>query len=234
MAISNTVRLSYAGCVKGAFACLSILPGTIVFGAVFGTVSAQKGLTLFEAMLMNSLVFAGASQFVAMEVYSSPMTWGTVLAMAGVAAAVNMRMLLIGASLRPWLGGVSAWHTYPSLYFLTDVNWLLSLREYGEGERDWGIYLGSGLLLWCVWSLSILPGYFVGSLVQDPRAWGLDVVLPAFFISLLVPLWKGKRQTWSWCIAGAAAVVTWHYTGGYWGIMTGAVSGALAGAFLDD
>ncbi|WP_417666500.1 AzlC family ABC transporter permease [Roseibium sp.] len=234
MSERKPVTLTYAGCIQGARYCIPVLPGTIAFGAVFGTVTAQKGLTLLETLLINSFVFAGASQFVAMEVYSAPMTWGVVLAMTGVVAAVNLRMLLIGASLRPWLGTVSASRTYPALFFLTDINWLIALREYDKGERDWGIYLGSGLFIWCVWSLAVLPGYFFGSLVSDPKIWGLDVVMPAFFIALLVPLWKGRRQTISWTIAGGIAVLTWYEFGGYWGILTGAVSGALAGAFLDD
>jgi predicted branched-subunit amino acid permease len=169
-----------------------------------------------------------------MEVYSEPLTWGSLIAMVGVTAAVNMRMLLIGASLRPWLGQVPGYKTYPSLFFLTDLNWLISLSEYDKGTRDWGIYLGSGLITWAVWSLSVIPGYFAGSLISDPKVYGLDVILPAFFAALLVPLWKGKRQTVSWLVAGTVATATWLLVGGYWSIFTGAIAGALAGAYLDD
>lgn len=228
------VTFSLAGCIKGAVLCIPIVPGVFALGAVFGTVAAQKGLTLLETMLINSLVFAGASQFVAMEVYKAPLTWGTLIAMVGVTAAVNMRMLLIGASLRPWLGALPGYKTYPALSLLTDINWLLSLKEYDKGTRDWGVYLGSGLALWAIWSVSVIPGYFAGSLIADPRAFGLDVVLPAFFAALLVPLWKGKRQTVSWLIAGGVATATWLVLGGYWSIFTGAIAGAMAGAFLDD
>ena len=231
---AQPATLSLAGCLRGIRLSLPILPAAMVFGAVFGTVCAQKGLTLFETFLINSLVFAGASQFVAMEIYQSQMTYGIMLAMISVTAAVNMRMLLLGASLRPWLGSVPAWQTYPSLYFLTDINWLLSLREHGKGERDWGIYLGSGLFLWVMWALSVIPGYMAGSAIADPAVWGLDVVLPAFFVAMLVPLWKGKRQTVSWLTAAVISIGTWYVTGGYWGILTGAISGAIAGAMYDD
>ncbi|KZM51645.1 AzlC family ABC transporter permease [Labrenzia sp. OB1] len=228
------VTLSLKGCVRGAMMCVPVFPGIIALGAVFGTVAAQKGLTFLETLLINSLVFAGASQFVAMEVYGDPLTWGSLVAMVGVTGAVNMRMLLIGASLRPWLGRVPAYQSYPALYLLTDLNWLLALSEYGKGERDWGIYLGSGLIVWSVWSLAVIPGYFAGSLIADPKAFGLDVILPAFFAALLIPLWKGKRQTVSWLAAGAVAALTWYLVGGYWSIFTGAIAGAFAGAYLDD
>ncbi|TYC67793.1 branched-chain amino acid ABC transporter permease [Stappia sp. BW2] len=232
--LNKNVTLSLQGCVRGATICIPVMPGIIAVGMVFGTVAAQKGLTFLETILINSLVFAGASQFVAMEVYGDPLTLGLVVAMIGVTAAVNMRMVLIGASLRPWLGQVPAWQTYPSLFVLTDLNWLLALSEYNKGTRDWGIYLGSGLLTWALWSLSVIPGYFAGSLVSDPKVFGLDVVLPAFFAALLVPLWKGKRQTVSWLVAGGVAALTWYLVGGYWSIFTGAIAGAFAGAYLDD
>jgi len=232
--LEKNVTLSLKGCSQGAWMCLPVFPGIIALGAVFGTVAAQKGLTFLETLMINSLVFAGASQFVAMEVYGDPLTWGTLIAMVGVTGAVNMRMLLIGASLRPWLGQVPAYKTYPSLFLLTDINWLLALSEYNKGARDWGIYLGSGLVVWCVWSLAVIPGYFAGSLISDPKAFGLDVVLPAFFAAMLVPLWKGKRQTVSWLVAGAVATLTWAVVGGYWSIFTGAIAGAVAGAYLDD
>jgi len=232
--LKKNVTISLQGCVRGATLCFPATTGIIALGMVFGTVAAQKGLSFLETIMINSLVFAGASQFVAMEVYGSPLTWGLVIAMVGVTAAVNMRMLLIGASLRPWLGQVPAWQTYPSLFFLTDLNWLLAISEYEKGTRDWGVYLGGGLLCWSIWSLSVVPGYFAGGLISDPKAFGLDVVLPAFFAALLVPLWKGKRQTCSWLVAGGVAGLTWYLVGGYWSIFTGAIAGAFAGAFLDD
>ncbi|MEP1931874.1 MAG: AzlC family ABC transporter permease [Roseibium sp.] len=234
MMLERNVTLSLKGCIQGAYLCVPVLPGIIAFGAVFGTVAAQKGLTFLETLLMNSIVFAGASQFVAMELYDAPLTWGTVIAMVGVTAAVNMRMLLIGASLRPWLGQIPASQTYPALFFLTDLNWVLSLSEYDKGARDWGIYLGSGLMTWTIWSLAVIPGYFAGSLIADPKVFGLDMILPAFFAVLLIPLWKGKRQTVSWLIAGAVATVTWMLLGGYWSILTGAIAGAIAGAYYDE
>ncbi|MDN3718265.1 AzlC family ABC transporter permease [Roseibium salinum] len=185
--------------------------------------------------MINSLVFAGASQFVAMEVYSDPLTWGALVAMVGVTGAVNMRMLLIGASLRPWLGRVPAHKTYPALFFLTDLNWLLALSEYNKGTRDWGGSISAaasspGPSGRCRWCPAILPA--ASFPIRRPSAWMSSCRL--FFAALLVPLWKGKRQTVSWLIAGGVATVTWMLVGGYWSIFTGAIAGAVAGAYLDD
>src|SRR5712664_272682 len=65
-----------------------------VFGIAFGSAAAQKGLTLFEATLMSALVFGGAAQFVAVEIWTNPMTGVGIAAIALVTASVNMRFLL--------------------------------------------------------------------------------------------------------------------------------------------
>ncbi len=48
---------------------MPVMPGMIMFGAAFGALAAQKGLSLLEATLMSGLVYAGASQFVALEMW---------------------------------------------------------------------------------------------------------------------------------------------------------------------
>src|SRR5690606_41659120 len=76
----------------------------VAFGAAFGLASTQAGLSPLESILMSTAVFAGASQFAALD------RWGTevsVLPMMVVVFAVNARQLLIVASLYPMLKDVS-------------------------------------------------------------------------------------------------------------------------------
>ncbi len=234
LSMSQTPVLTRDGTYLGARLTLPFLPGILVFGAVFGTAAAQKGLSLLEALVMTGFVFAGASQFVAVELYSEPFVFATLLAMTGVTAAVNLRMILIGASLRPWFGALPAWRVYPSFLLLTDINWLIALKYRADGGNDWGVYLGSGLTLWIGWVLSCVPGYLLGALVSHPERWGLDLVMPAFFVTLLTPLWKGHGQTVAWLVAAVVACSVWLLTPGYWFVLAGAVAGAMAGAFLGD
>lgn len=226
--------LTLAGMAHGARMSLPLLPGVVTYAAALGAFAAQKGLTLGEITLMNMIVYAGASQFVALEVWRDPLTLPLIVAMVGVAAAVNLRMILIGASLRPWFASIPALQIYPALGIITDPGWIMALRYHGEGGRDWGVYLGSALLLYVVWLVACIPGYVLGALVANPEAWALDLVMPAFFTALLVPLWKGRRQTLPWLCAAVVSVVTWQLVGGYWFIIAGALVGAAVGAFSDE
>ncbi len=72
---------SLPGLADGAWRSAPLVPGTIVFSMAFGTIAAQKGLTLTDTVLMNALVFSGVAQFVAIEVWNNPLTLGTVLSL---------------------------------------------------------------------------------------------------------------------------------------------------------
>src|ERR1051326_7414758 len=72
-----------------------------VYGIGFGAVAAQHGVTLVDATLMSTLVFAGASQFVAAEMWAHVGTLAGIATLGVVTAIVNMRFLLMGATLRP-------------------------------------------------------------------------------------------------------------------------------------
>jgi len=56
---------SLPGLTEGAWRTGPLLPGTVIFAMAFGTLAAQKGLSLTDTVLMNALVFAGAAQLVA-------------------------------------------------------------------------------------------------------------------------------------------------------------------------
>lgn len=225
---------SRAGLEQGVRLAVPAMPVMAVFGIAFGMVAAQKGLTLFEATLMSALMFAGASQFVAAEIWTEPMTIATIATLCLVTAAVNMRFILMTASLRPWLGELPAWQTYPALSLLTEPGWLIAMRYRSEGGADSSILLGSGIALWLVWIAATGPGYVLGALVTDPKRFGLDLVMPIFFTVMLVPLWRGPRGAIPWVVAGASALLMAKLVPGWWYIIAGAVAGSVAAGVLDE
>lgn len=225
---------SFACFGEGARLAMPATPVMAMFGMAFGAFAAQKGLTLLEAALMSALMFAGASQFVAADIWPSPMTFHGIVTLALVTAMVNVRFVLITASLQPWLGGLPPWRTYPALSLVTEPGWLVAMRYRSEGGTDPLMLLSSGVTLWLVWIGGTVPGHLLGSLVANPKTFGLDLVLPIFFIVLLLPLWRGGRPAIPWAIAGAAALLAAEFIPGWWYIVIGAISGSLAAGALND
>jgi predicted branched-subunit amino acid permease len=150
-----------------------------------------------------------------------------------VTAVVNVRMILLGATLQPWLREEPKLRSALNLFLLTEAGWIISTRYHSEGGRDVGILLGSAAILYIVWLGATLAGYFAGAFVPDPRRFGLDLVMPVFFSIMLVPLWKGARPALPWLIAGLVSLVVHALVPGYLFIAAGALAGVVAGMLIE-
>ena len=231
---SDTPRWTLDAFRHGAWAMLPLMPGVLAFGFAFGTVAARKGFTLLDTFVMSATVFSGMAQFVVVGAWPDALTLSAVAGAGIVTATVCSRFVLVGASLRPWFGGSPAHKVYPALYFLTETNWLLSMRYYNEGGRDPAYFVGSGAMVWSSWVVGTMPGYLLGAAIGDPRRVGLDLVMPVFFAAMLVPLWRGARRAGAWLVAGVVALAVDHWVGGWWSALAGALAGSVSGGLLDD
>jgi predicted branched-subunit amino acid permease len=222
------------GLIRGARDALPIVPPTLVFAMALGTVAAQKGVTVFEIALMSAAVFGGAAQLASMEAWNPPLTLSAIITLAMITGVVNMRLLLMTASFRPWLGHLPAWQSYPTLLLTTDASWLIAERYRAEGGNDASVLLGSGILLWIVWVPAVAAGHVIGALISEPQRFALDQVMAIFFVAMLVPLWRGMRKAIPWAVAGAVALAVQALVPGYWYMIAGALAGSIAGGFIDD
>ncbi|MCB5175521.1 MULTISPECIES: AzlC family ABC transporter permease [Microvirga] len=224
---------SLAGLRHGARSAVPAFPGFIMFALAFGTAAAQKGLSFGEAMGLTGLVYAGASQMVALEIWQQVWSPATILTIVTVTAIVNSRMILLGATLQPWLRYEPKPRAALNLFLLTEAGWLISTRYYNEGGRDVGFLLGCAAILYVVWLLATLAGYFAGALVPEPRRFGLDLVMPIFFGIMLVPLWKGAKPALPWLVAGLVSLAVHALVPGYLFIAAGALAGVIAGMLIE-
>jgi predicted branched-subunit amino acid permease len=226
-------HFSLAGLRHGARAALPAFPGFIMFAIAFGTAAAQKGLSLGETMGLSAFVYAGASQMVGLEIWQQVWSPATILTIVTVTAVVNARMILLGATLQPWLKDEPLARTALNLFLLTEAGWLIGTRYHNEGGRDVGVLLGCALILWLVWLIATLTGFFAGALVPEPRRFGLDLVMPVFFGVMLVPLWKGAGSALPWLVAGVVSLIVHALVPGYAFIIAGALAGVAAGMLIE-
>src|SRR5690349_19518700 len=73
---------------QGLLDVLPILVAGMPVGLLWGTLAASKGLVPFEVWLMSATVYAGAAQFVAIEVWHDPVPW---VLLTVTALIVNIR-----------------------------------------------------------------------------------------------------------------------------------------------
>ncbi|HEV8192940.1 MAG TPA: AzlC family ABC transporter permease [Ktedonobacterales bacterium] len=226
--MEDKVTFTWQGLLDGARMILPLAFGAFTYGVVFGVLARQAGLSPVEALLMSSLVFAGASQFVALGLWTLPLP---VVALIVTTLIVNLRHVLMGAALRPWFGRLSAPHAYGSMFFMTDENWAMTTRQFASGSRDAALLLGSGLTLFVAWVSATLVGEVAGAVVPDPTAIGLDFVFTAVFLSLLIGLWRGRSDLLPWLAAAVVALAAAYWLPGKWYILLGGLVGGLVGAW---
>lgn len=222
------VPFTWAGLRAGAASVAAVAAGVFAYGLAFGVLAHQSGLTLAAALLMSAVVYAGSAQIVALQVWSAPVP---LLAVCAANLAMNARYILMGAALRPWLGGVTRLRAYGSLFVLGDGNWALAMRERAAGRLDAAYLLGGGLMMYVSWVTSTGLGHSLGLLIGAPRRLGLDFMLTAFCTTTVVALWRGRRDVWPMAVAAVAAVVTQQLVAGHWYILAGGLAGSAAGAW---
>lgn len=225
--LENEIVFTRRGVLAGARACLPIALGAGVYGVVFGILARQTGMSLAEALLMSAIVFAGASQLVALGLWVTPLPVGALILTTLI---VNLRHVLMGASLQPWLARLPRKRVYASLFFMTDESWALTLGSLTAGGGDGAFLLGSGLTLYLFWGAATTIGELASGLVSDPAQWGLDFAFTAVFLALLVGLWRGKSDLLPWIVAAVVAVAAAYWLPGKWYILLGGLAGSLIGA----
>ncbi|GGJ03400.1 AzlC family ABC transporter permease [Neoroseomonas lacus] len=226
------ISFTRAGVLRGARQAIPLVIGTFPFGLVVGVISAAKGLSLLETLLMSGLVFAGSSQLLALELWTDP---APVAAATLAALVVNMRLAPMGAALAPWLNRLRGWRLWGTLATLVDHSYALSVADMRRGGRDAGFLLGVSLALWFFWMIAVGLGHVLGAVVRLPPGHPLYFAAVATFCAILVPVWQGvRRDLLPWLLAAAMALVAWSAgLGAPWPLLAGALSGAVLGAWLE-
>ena len=226
-------HITPAGVRAGMIDTLPFTLGLFVFAMALGAVASQKGLTFAQAVAQSALVYAGASQMLTLQIWTDHWTWGALAAAVGVTAAINSRLLLMGATLRPWIGGLDARLVYASLFFLTDASFAIGARHHANGGRDYGVPLGAHVPLYLGWVATTALGFLGGALIVRPERYGIDLVLPLLFTTMFVPMAR-RAPRWSpFAIAALVAVVVAQMAPG-WFIVAGGLAGALSAALMDE
>lgn len=200
------------------------------FGALFGAVAIDNGMTIFEATFMSFIVYAGASQLVGIELFGENVpAWIIVLSIF----AVNFRHILYSAALmrviEPWSFGQKA----IGLFLLVDPQFAVSIQKSQAGEPvrfNW--YMGFAAPIYILWVIATLIGAGLGNLISDPRAIGLDVLLPIYFMGMVI----GFRQSSGFypiMLASAiGSTLAYTYVGSPWHVSLGAAAGILVAVIM--
>lgn len=218
--------LSIDGVRRGLRATVPMGVSVATYGVVFGMLARQTGLTFPENVLMNVLVYAGAAQTVVLD------SWAYPLPITGIVLTtflINLRLLLLGAAMRPWLRDLPANRVYPMLHTMADEGWAIAMNARARGERDIGFFLGCNLAVVIAWLPAVIAGHLLGGELGDPATLGLDFAFTIVFAAMLVGGYRGRFDLVPWAAATLAALIGWRFLPGTWYVIMGGLAGFGAG-----
>jgi 4-azaleucine resistance transporter AzlC len=211
---------------------LPLAAGVSVYGLAFGLLAAQSGLTTLQVGIMGGILFAGGSQIVAVERLVAG-AGATAALVAGI--ALNLRLILVAASIRDVYAGRPIWQLLFGAHMTTDENWALLLSERAKG-RDLGFWylVGGGMCLLVVWVVATVTGILFAIQIPEPKALGMDFAFTAAFIAIARSLWRGRRDLVPWVASGLVVAIS--LASGRidpsWALVLGGVAGAAVAGIM--
>lgn len=217
--------LTARGVWRGIKRLLPISVFVIPFGSAFGVAAVDAGMTPIQAFAMSALAFSGAAQFASLDFLVQPVAfWSLGL----VVMALNARHVIMGAAISPWVNPLSPAKRVLALAWLSDPNFADSQPTFKAGERDVGVLLGGGLVLWGAWILGTVIGVAGGTLLGQLESYGTDVLMACFFAAVVAgQLGKDRRLALSVVVASFLAIVTLNWLPVGWNVILGAIAGGL-------
>lgn len=204
--------------------------GVVPFGIAYALAAQAGGLDWLQTLAMSLLVFAGASQFTAAGLFANGVSGLSIILTTLI---VNLRHVLLTASLAPALRHLS-WLQRAGLAFgVTDESYAVSVQRVVERKAGGALLLGANVSLYVSWQLSTIAGLLLGGILPDPTALGLELVFPLSFLVLLVPYLKSRAAWVAAIVAGIVGLIARLVLPGSWYILIAAITGSIAGAWLE-
>lgn len=215
--------------LQGARQIVPVMLSTVPFAMLFGAVAAGNGLSVGEATLMSLTMYAGASQLVGIELFGHHVpAWLIILSVF----AVNFRHILYSAAIGPFVSRFTLPQQAAAFFLLTDPQFALTLTRNETGKPiTFAWYLGLGLPLYVSWNALTAVGALFGQMIGDPNTWGINVLLPIYFMGLLLGFRKRSNFLLITVASALSSVLAHAHIGSPWHVSIGAVVGiALAAA----
>lgn len=184
--VSETGLSFKEGLKSGVPIAIGYIPIAIAFGLVASTYGVPDMITI----LMSLMVFAGASQFVGVNLLHAGAQYGEILLTTFI---LNFRHFLMTAAIsqRMETGISKKWMALLSFGITDETFSVASMRNEDRLSR-WYL-LGLNLIAFSAWNVGTWIGMIVGTGLPDSLQSSMGIALYAMFIGLLIPSMKKYR-----------------------------------------
>ena len=182
---------------------LPVFAGYIGLGFGFGVILRTRGYPVWLAPLMACTMYAGSMQYVAVDLLFGGVS---LLTAAVTTLMVNARHLFYGVSMIDKYKG-AGWRKPYLMFALTDETYSLLCSDTTTDPSRYNYYFFVSLFDQCYWIMGGTLGAAVGGVLPFPTK-GIDFVLTALFVTIVVDQWRANRDHLPVLIGAAAAALS--------------------------
>ncbi len=221
--------------IKGVKTGIPIAIGYIPIAIAFGILARSEGVPIYITSIMSLMVYAGASQFVAVNLLGLGAGFGEIVLTTFI---LNLRHLLMTAAVSQRIEDKVSGKWRALLAFgITDETFSIAAVQKDK-KLDHMFILGLNIVAFSSWNIGTLIGVTLGSIIPTTLQQSMGIALYAMFIGLLVPSLKKSRPVLIVALIAALShsILVWApflpsiSTG--WSIIIATIISAMSGAIL--
>jgi len=210
-----------------------IILGYIPVAITYGVLAAQSGMSLLELTLMSTLVYAGASQFMGVNMIAASASMVEIIVATFI---LNFRHFIMSLSFMNEIRDHIPFKGKLALSFtLTDETFAVSSLRKENISKEKGVYfyLAIYIAAYLSWIFGSFLGGLLGEIIPEQLSQSMGVALYAMFIGLLVPTVKKEMKFGLIAIiAMFINVIFSQFVSSGWAIVLGTVLGGLSGVYF--
>ncbi|MGG4000646.1 AzlC family ABC transporter permease [Anoxybacillus kestanbolensis] len=204
---------------------VAIAVGYAPVALTFGLLAKSTGLSLMDTTLMSMIVFAGAAQYISLNLLSLGTGPFEIILTTFI---LNIRHFLMSASLNEKAEHDPLWKKALYAFGITDETF--SVASMKQGTVSASYMFGLIFISYSSWVINSAIGHIVGAYLPESVQVSLSVALYAMFVGLLIPAVKTERKAlWLAVCAGAinCVLLLWLNVPKGWAIVISTIISAI-------
>lgn len=182
------------------------MPGIFAWGLVSGMAMIKAGLTIWQALCMSLVVFAGSAQLAALPLIGAH---APALVIFATALVVNLRFVIFSAALGPHFAHLGWLKRLGYGYFSSDLLMAFFPQRFpysslGRSVGKVGFFQGISAPNWLAWQGGAIAGLLLAG--QIPESWQVGFAGTLALLGVMIPLTINLAALAGVLVSGAVAV----------------------------
>lgn len=223
MDIKNNIK-------RGFTASLPIVVGYFPIAMAFGLLAKNTEISFRDTSLFSMMVFAGASQFMALDFIRAGVSAGNIILATFL---LNLRHMMMSASLAVNLDNIKKIHLPVLAFGITDETF--SVSSFNKDRINLSFILTLHSMSYSSWVAGTMVGFLIGEILPSSLQSSLSIGLYAMFAALLFPAFRGNGKVLILSMVSILIYVVLYYSSLFksgWDIILGIILSSAIGTFI--